>query len=85
MLFVRARTDAFLHMLSRATRQNETMLPFVFDDDDDGHTWPGDPDILWASVFFVFFFAFRFFFFVMSCFVIMLVVIFVFMFTVLRI
>ena len=49
-------------MLSRATRQNETMLPFVFDDDDDWHTWPGDPDILWASVFLSFFFAFLFFF-----------------------
>ena len=34
-LFGRARTHAFLRVLSRATRQ-KTMLPSVFDDDDDG-------------------------------------------------
>ena len=35
-------------MLSRATRQNKTMVAFVFDDDD-GKTWPGDTDFLSAS------------------------------------
>ena len=35
---LRARTHACLQMLSRATSR-KAMLPFVFDDDDDGHTW----------------------------------------------
>ena len=43
---MRARTHAFLQMLSRTTGQNKTVLPFVSDDDDDG---PGDPDFLSAS------------------------------------
>ena len=27
----------------------KTMLPFVFDEDDGGHTWPGDTDLLSTS------------------------------------
>ena len=42
---VLAGKNARQQMLSRATRQNKTMLPFVFDDDDNGDTWSGDPDL----------------------------------------
>ena len=48
VLVVRRRTHAFLQMLSTATSQ-KTMLPFVFDDEDDWHIWPGDTDFLCAS------------------------------------
>ena len=47
---VRASKNArFSTDVVQSNETEKTMLPLVFDDDDDGHTWLGDPHFLSAS------------------------------------